>query len=379
MNSFAAALSEHPLATRAVGEVAGEVLEQLGGERADLVVVFTSAHHLGALEDVTTALYRILEPRAMVGGGAVAVAGGAREVEDGPAIAAFAAHCPDASLTPARFETSDTADGPAVVGWPEGATDAHTLLLFAEPFSFPADAFAAEASTAHPELRIIGGMASAAGRGGNRIVFQDAVVAHGAVGVFVGHGLPVEPLVSQGCRPIGRPFTITRAQHNVIEELGGVSAMERLAELAVSSGEGERELIRRGLHVGLVVDEHKADFERGDFLVRNVLGVHRENGALAIGDTATVGQTVQFHIRDAAAADDDLRALLADADARGVLLFTCNGRGRAFFGTDDHDAATIEDLLGPLPLAGAFCAGELGPVGRRNFVHGFTASMALFR
>jgi len=211
------------------------------------------------------------------------------------------------------------------------------------------------------------------------MVSGSEVVSDGAVGVFIGAGLLVTPIVSQGCRPIGQPFTITKAHENVIEELAGAPAMERLGELAVAVSEEDRELIRHGLHIGLVVDEHKLEFRRGDFLVRNVLGVYRETAALAIGDVAKVGQTVQFHIRDAEAADEDLRELLTDVEADAVLLFTCNGRGRSFFGVADHDAGTVEKLLGPVPLAGAFCAGELGPVGERNYLHRFTASLAVFR
>jgi small ligand-binding sensory domain FIST len=184
--------------------------------------------------------------------------------------------------------------------------------------------------------------------------------------------------VSQGCRPIGRPYVVTKAEQNLIEELAGKPAMERLQELAAAATEDERELLRQGLHVGLVVDEHKADFARGDFLVRNLLGADEQTGALAVGEQVGVGQTVQFHVRDAAAADEDLRELLADADADAALLFTCNGRGRHLFGVADHDAGLVEKLLGPIPLAGAFCAGEIGPVGGRNFLHGFTASLALF-
>jgi len=378
MNSFAAALSQHPLATQAVGEIAGDILEQLAGEPADLVAVFVSTHHLGALEDIATALDRLLEPRVMFGGGAVAIAGGEHEVEELPAISVFAASSPGAQLSPARFVAVSTPDGAAVVGWPDDVDLAHTLLLFADPYSFAADAFAASVSDDEPRVQIIGGMASAAGRGGNRLLVGTEVVNDGAVGVFVGSGLSVTAVVSQGCRPIGQPFTITKAAENVIEELAGAPAMERLAELAVAVDGSDRERIKHGLHVGLVIDEHKADFVRGDFLVRNVLGVYRDSGALAIGDVATVGRTVQFHVRDADAADEDLREMLVGAEAGGILLFTCNGRGRSFFGGPDHDTGTIQEFLGPVPLAGAFCAGELGPVGDRNSVHGFTASLALF-
>jgi small ligand-binding sensory domain FIST len=140
----------------------------------------------------------------------------------------------------------------------------------------------------------------------------------------------------------------------------------------------ERDLLRRGLHVGVVVDEHKVDFGRGDFLVRNVLGADPDAGTLAVGDVVDVGQTLQFHVRDGQAADEDLRALLHTRRADGALLFTCNGRGQHLFGVPDHDSGVVAELLGSVPLAGAFCAGELGPVGGRNFLHGFTASLALF-
>jgi small ligand-binding sensory domain FIST len=228
-------------------------------------------------------------------------------------------------------------------------------------------------------LQIIGGLASAAASpGGNRLVLDDRVVEEGAVGVFVDGGIEVRTLVSQGCRPIGRPYVVTRAEQNLIEELAGKPAIERLQELAADATEEERELLRRGLHMGLVVDEHKAEFGRGDFLVRNLLGADEGSGALAVGEQVAVGQTVQFHVRDAAAADEDLREMLSGVDADAALLFTCNGRGRHLFTVPDHDAGMVEKLLGPIPLAGAFCAGEIGPVGGRNFLHGFTASLALF-
>jgi small ligand-binding sensory domain FIST len=155
--------------------------------------------------------------------------------------------------------------------------------------------------------------------------------------------------------------------------------LERLIQMA-RDGMSERdiELINQGLHVGLVIDEHKADFGRRDFLIRNVIGADRSNGAIAIGQAVEVGTTIQFHVRDADAADEDLHELLAERRADGALLFTCNGRGSRLFDQPDHDAGVVADLLGNPPLAGFFAAGELGPVGGRNFVHGFTASMALF-
>ncbi len=221
-------------------------------------------------------------------------------------------------------------------------------------------------------------MASAAAHpSGNRLVLDDDMRTGGAVGVFV-DGLAVETVVSQGCRPIGRPFTVTGADGNAVLGLGGQPALARLQELATEATEEERELLRRGLQVGVVVDEHQVDFSRGDFLIRNVLGADPDAGSITVGDQVEMGQTLQFQVRDRAAADEDLRALLNARQAAGALLFTCNGRGRHLFGTPDHDAGTVAELLGPLATAGAFCAGELGPVGGRNFLHGFTASLALF-
>ncbi len=266
-----------------------------------------------------------------------------------------------------------------MTGWPSLDRAPASLLLFADPFTFPVDAFLQRVNRDLPGLQIIGGLASAAGSpGGNRLVLDDRVVDEGAVGVFIDGGMEVRTLVSQGCRPIGRPYVVTRAEQNLIEELGGKPAIERLQELAGAASEEERELLRRGLHVGLVVDEHKAEFGRGDFLVRNLLGADEGSGALAVGEQVSVGQTVQFHVRDAGAADEDLRELLSGVDADAALLFTCNGRGRHLFTVPDHDAGMVESMLGPIPLAGAFCAGEIGPVGGRNFLHGFTASLALF-
>jgi small ligand-binding sensory domain FIST len=275
----------------------------------------------------------------------------------------------------------ETPDGAALTGWPSlGDRPPASLLLFADPFTFPVDAFLQRVNRDLPGLQIIGGLASSAGSpGGNRLVLDDRVVDEGAVGVFVdGGSIEVRTLVSQGCRPIGRPYVVTRAEQNLIEELGGKPAIERLQELAGAASEEERELLRGGLHVGLVVDEHKAEFGRGDFLVRNLLGADESSGALAVGEQVSVGQTVQFHVRDAGAADEDLREMLTGVDADAALLFTCNGRGRHLFTVPDHDAGMVENLLGPIPLAGAFCAGEIGPVGGRNFLHGFTASLALF-
>lgn len=378
VNRYASALSRHPVAAHAVGEIAGEVLEAFAGDDPSLVMCFASPHFVGTFDDAANALRNLLGPEVLLGVTAGGIIGGPREVEDGPAFSVFAAHLPDATLTPVALRVEETPDGTAITGWPDTPGSPETLLLAADPFTFPADAFLARLNQDRPGLSVIGGLASAAtGPGGNRVVLDDQVRTDGAVGVFV-DGVTVETVVSQGCRPIGQPFTVTRADRNLVAELGGQPALQRLQELAGDASDDDRELLRRGLHVGLVVDEHKVDFDRGDFLVRNVLGADPDAGTIAVGDVVEVGQTLQFHVRDGRAADEDLRALLHGRRADGALLFTCNGRGQHLFGVPDHDSGVVAELLGSVPVAGAFCAGELGPVGGRNFLHGFTASLALF-
>jgi small ligand-binding sensory domain FIST len=219
------------------------------------------------------------------------------------------------------------------------------------------------------------------GPGECRLLHNGDVRDQGAVGVVLQGPLGQRSGVSQGCRPLGRPLVITRAENNVIFELGGKPPLEQLRELWQTLSPAEQTLVReQGLHVGRVINEYRGDFRRGDFLVRNVLELDRSR--LMISEPVRVGQTVQFHVRDAASADEDLHALLRQEltgkkPAAG-LLFSCNGRGRRLFPTPDHDAKAVRGAAGPIPLAGFFAQGELGPVGGRNFVHGFTASLALF-
>ena len=374
---FAAALSEHPLATHAVGEVVGEVLERLG-PAPDLAVLFVTAPHAGVMEDMAAAVRSLLGPRVLLGATAVSVVGGRREIEETSAVSLWGGRFPGA-VTPVRLTARPGPDGPVVAGLPGALDDARTLLLLPDPFTFPADALLDDLRERWPALAVVGGLASAArGPGGNRLVLDCRVWSDGAVGVLLDEAVAPVSVVSQGCRPVGEPFIVTRSERNVLYELGGRPALERLEAIARSLPEDERLLMARGLHIGVVIDERKDAFERGDFLIRGVLGADRSVGALAIGDVVPVGTTVQFQVRDADAADEDLRWMLQDRSADGALVFTCNGRGSHLFGSPDHDAALVADGLGIDAVAGMFCAGELGPVGGRSFLHGFTASIALF-
>ena len=379
MNRYAAALSLHPTPVEAAGEVAGEIIERFEGDRPDLVVCFASPHHVGAFEDVAGALRKLLEPEVFVGCSAVGVAGGSVEVENGPGLAVFAARFGGGRVSGIALDVIQTADGMEISGWPDEVPAHGTLLMLADPFSFPVADFLRMCNEQVPELTVIGGCASAAMRpGGNRIVLDDRIMTSGAVAVMCSDDIPVRAVVSQGCRPIGKPLTITRAERNFVHELAGRPAMSRLQEIVDAATDEDRELMREGLHLGLVVDEHRLDFERGDFLVRNLLGADQATGSLAVGEVVEVGQTVQFQVRDAAAADEDLRHLLNGVTGEGALLFTCNGRGTHLFAEPSHDASLTTEMLRDAPLAGAFCAGEIGPIGGHNFFHSFTASIAVF-
>ncbi len=379
-NHFAAAISEHPVAAQAVGELAGAVLEQLGGRRPDLLVVFISPHFGGAAEDIGGVLRAVLEPRALIGSTNHAVCGTGREVEGTPAISVWAASFASTTVRTVRLDVDEFTDGSTLLGWPgHDSADAHTLVLLTEPFTFPVDGVLHALAATDPGLQVIGGMASGAnGPGVNRLLVDHEVFARGAVGVLLSGADPVTAVVSQGCRPVGQPFTVTAVDGHYLRELGGRPALERLQEIAATMTEEERDQLQTGLHLGLVVDEHLVEFGRGDFLIRSITGARGDDGALAVGGPIELGHTVQFQVRDAIAADADLRQMLVGHSARGALMFTCTGRGEHLFDVPNHDAAVLADLLGPIPMAGGFCAGEIGPVGTGNHVHTFTTSVALF-
>jgi small ligand-binding sensory domain FIST len=377
---FAAGLSEHPITASAVGEAVGQVLDGLGTTRPpDLAVLFVTSPHAGALEDAAATVRAALGPGALVGCAAETVVGGDREVEAEAAVSVWAGHT--GPVTPFHLRLESTPDGATLVGWPDPVPAVPSaLLLLADPFSFPVDAFLARAADDFPRLPVVGGMASAAqGPGGNRLAIDERVVDSGAVGVFLGPDVDVTTVVSQGCRPVGDPFAVTKAERNIVYELAGRPALERLQAVARNASDEDRVLLGQGVHLGRVIDEQQATYARGDFLIRNLIGADPDNGAIAVGDLVEIGQTAQFQVRDAASADEDLRELMSGRVAEAALVFTCNGRGVRLFGTADHDAGVVAGSLGHRAIAGMSCAGELGPVGGQNFLHSFTASVVLLR
>jgi small ligand-binding sensory domain FIST len=386
---FAAALSRAATADDAVREVCERVLAE--GDSSvppSLVFAFLSPHHGGKSAALAGAICDRLKTDALVGCMAESIVGDELEIEDGPALALWAAWLPDTQVELMHLEYTRAPDGGSFVGWPDALLETWpkdaTLLLLGEPFSFPTDVLLEQIAEEHPGVHVIGGMAGGGhGPGENRLLYRRSDARQGAVAVLLdGAGVRVRPVISQGCRPIGKSMVITRAERNIVHELGGRPPLEILKELYASLSPEDQRMMQSGLHLGRVTNEYQDTFRRGDFLVRNVIGVDGESGAIAIGDYIRAGQTVQFHLRDADSADEDLRELLATAksegDAAGALLFTCNGRGTRLFGEPNHDAGAVSASLGAIPVAGFFAQGEIGPVGSRNFLHGFTASLAVF-
>lgn len=386
---FAAALSTRPATGQAVEEVCTQVSSQLAGP-ADLAVVFFSPHHLASTETLLAEVRQRLGPRCLLGCPGEAIVGNDREVEREPALSLWAGRWTrGVEVEPFHLHLEQTPDGYSILGWPDGLLQADpaqaVLLVLADPFTFPIDAFLQQLNEESRGLRAMGGMASGVrGPGQCRLLLNERLEDQGAVGVLLQGPIGVRAIVSQGCRPIGRHMVITGAEENLITGLGGKAPLARLQEIWQELSPHDQDLFQRGLHVGRVINEYQGEFQRGDFLVRNVLGLERERGALAITDRVRVGQTVQFHVRDAESADEDLHALLQlDLHAHerrpaGALLFTCNGRGTRLFGSPDHDARVVRQEAGAIPLAGFFAQGEIGPVGGQNFIHGFTASVVLF-
>jgi small ligand-binding sensory domain FIST len=386
---FAASLSVKVDTSQALDEVCTQATAQLQGE-PDLALLFFSTHHLEAAPTLAAVVRQRLKPRCLLGCPGEAIVGNDVEVEKRPALSLWLARWSrPVDLTPFHMELEETAEGYSLIGRPDAIADADpsqsAVVLLGDPFSFPADAFLRQVNEDYPKLRVVGGMASGTrGPGQSRLLLSDRVVDHGAAGVLLQGPVAIRSIVSQGCRPIGRHMVVTRAQDNIIVELSGKPPLVQLQQLWQELSQDDRDLFQQGLHVGRVINEYQGEFHRGDFLVRNVLGLDKESGSLAITDRVRVGQTVQFHVRDAASAAEDLHALLQmdlgahESRPGGALLFTCNGRGTRFFQRPNHDAGAIRSEINDIPLAGFFAQGELGPVGGQNFIHGFTASVVLF-
>ena len=386
---YAASYSKNPDLSIALHTICEEIAADLQEISPDISFLFVSHAHADHFESLAGLVREQSGTRVLLGCTGEMVLGGREEIESGPVISLGAAVLPDAQIEPFHVQFSQTVDGIVCSGFPsvptEEATDVRAVFVMGEPYSSVPNSIIDRFTDELPGVPVMGGMASGgAGPGTNCLFLNSEVLPHGAVGVVVRGGPRIRSVVSQGCRPIGKHYVVTKADQNILYELGGSPPMQRLRELLPTLTERDHGLIQSGLHLGVVIDEYQDTFARGDFLISNVIKAGANDGSIVIASQVRVGQTVQFHVRDAEAADEDLVQLL-EQDQRAnsnspqaALLFSCNGRGTRLFPKPNHDAMTIQEHAGPIPLVGFFAQGEFGPIGRKNFIHGFTASVALF-
>ena len=259
-------------------------------------------------------------------------------------------------------------------------------LAFIDPFHLDAEGWLRSWSQSYHAHPVFGGLASGAfPEPYTQVYLNGEVYEEGGVAIAVGGDVELYGVISQGCTPIGESWTLTRVHQNFIQHIANRPAYTVLAETVQKLPPEEQRKAQGNLFIGLVVNEYLEDFHRGDFLVRNLLGADPSSGVLAVAALPRAGQTVQFHRRDPAAATEDMDELLTRArhnltgrTVYGSCLCSCNGRGVDFFNQPDHDAAMVQKQLGPFGQAGFFCNGELGPIGDKNFLHSYTASLALF-
>lgn len=395
---FASASTTQPDLQAALEDLLGQVEQQtrqhlsqgLPAAWIDLAVLFVSAHHTHSARKIIELIQQKLNPRTLVGCTAEGVIGKSQEIENTPAISLVAARLPEAQVVPFILHPPDT-DWHSLLLDPEEfqrvvGAPAHTRLfiLLADPLSSPMDDILQAFNNAYPGIPAVGGMASGALRPhGNALFSDDRIVQEGVVGVAVSGQLDIDVVVSQGCRPIWRPFRVTSAHRNLIFQLDGRPPLAWIQDLIPELTEDDRALLQNGLFVGRAIKSEQESIGRGDFLIRGVIGVDHTSGAIAMGDSIMEGDMIQFHLRDAFTAQEDLEMMLIPQAFRpapdGALLFSCNGRGLRLYDHPNGDISIINPSIGGAGLAGFFCAGEIGPIGGANYLHGHTVSLALFR
>lgn len=369
---------------------AKEVRAQLKAPKISLGLVFIAPRFFERAGSILELLRLHAQIPLLVGCSGTSLVAGTAEIEDAPGIVLGLYSLPGAKLKGVHFtqDQVEEAQGPAYwhVETGVGPGQAQGWLAFTDPFHMDSERWLQNWNEAWPEVSVIGGLAS-----GNteeqrtQVYLNGEVFEDGGVAVSVGGDVELACVVSQGCTPIGDTWTITRAERNLIHQIGNRPAYEVLVDTYNHLSTEDQSKTRGNVLVGLVINEYLEDFHRGDFLVRSLLGADPKSGSMAVGAFPRLGQTMQFQRRDAAAATEDMIQLLDKTKRQlrgtkvyGGCLCCCNGRGQSMFNMADHDARLVQQYFGPMGLTGFFCNGEIGPVGQRNFLHGYTASLALF-
>jgi small ligand-binding sensory domain FIST len=382
---WTSALSERIDPHEALAEAAAAVREDLQGE-PDLTLLFASDHFASAYAELSRSARAELGEGVLIGCSATGVIGQGREVERREALSLVAARLPRVDVRPFHCELPpDSPEGwSAVLGAPP--TDDTCFVLLCDPFSLDAEGMLRSLDAAAPRAPKVGGVISGAQQPGDGALFLGPHVLHeGMVGVALRGDVAMRTLVSQGCRPIGEPMIITRCSESVIQELNVGTPMLALRRLFAQLPPRDQELARHSLYVGIEMGDGGHRYGHGDFLVREVGGIDPDSGAMMVHGQISDYQVVQFHLRDASAGARDLESRLVELErdgppdpASGALFFSCLGRGEGLYGVANHDSDLFCRHMGAMPMGGFFGNGEIGPVGGRTFVHGYTGSFAIF-
>jgi small ligand-binding sensory domain FIST len=364
--------------------------QRLLAPRVSLGLVFMSPKFFPHAQQTLEILRVHARVPLLAGCSSAGLVAGSQEIENATGFVLALYSLPGAELKGFRFTQGqvEEANGPGYWHLETGVEPAHTngWLVFIDPFHLDAESWVRSWNEAYAPLPALGGLASGAfNQQTTQVYLNGDVFEEGGVAISVGGDVKVAGVISQGCTPIGETWTLTRVERNLIHQIANRPAYAVLAETFQKLPLPEQQKARGNLFIGLVVNEYLEDFHRGDFLVRNLLGGDPNSGVLAVGALPRAGQTVQFQRRDAATASEDMREALdrakkqlGNAAIYGGCLCCCNGRGKNLFGRPNHDAELVQERLGPLGLSGFFCNGEIGPVGEKNFLHGYTALLALF-
>jgi small ligand-binding sensory domain FIST len=389
---WASAVSEQANLEEAIEECAASVLSKLGGTAPDLAATFVSPHYEVDYDNVSGLVKQRLGSAIVFGCSGGGIIGNGEEIEQRPAVSITSASLPGVEIVDFHLDGDSLPDldaGPA--SWEElvkvSKDQDPQFIIVADPFSFPVQNLLMGLDFAFSQSVKIGGLASGAQQqGGNALFLNDRVYRSGAVGLALHGNITVDTVVAQGCRPVGQPMRITESQRNMLVKLDGQPPLNYLKELFETMSRRDQGLMQNSLFLGVVMDELLETPQQGDFLIRNVVGMDASAGVLAIGEMLKEGQLVQFHLRDAETSAEDLTAVLdryaienRENQVHGALLFSCLGRGQYLYGRPNHDTEIFHEKLGPVPLGGFFCNGEIGPVSGTTFLHGYTSSFGIFR
>ncbi|HEY2735487.1 MAG TPA: FIST N-terminal domain-containing protein [Polyangiales bacterium] len=354
----------------------------------ELLLLFASLHHAEAFEEMLDCLREELPNAVVVGCSAGGVIGGGSELEGREAISLTAGWLPDTRVRALHMQAPvDEADR---AGWIDRfgleGDEPCQFLLIVDPNTFEVDQLLENLDAAFPESCKVGGLASGGSSDKPCVLFEGGLAHRGGVIVVSFQGATeVHAVVSQGCRPVGEPFIVTRSVGNVIKELNSGKPAEVLRKVYDGMNARDHALFNTSLFLGIGVGENRSRYQSGDFLIRNILGIDPESGAMAVDTAIEAYQVVQFHLRDPETAAADLSQRLrelARTDVpprmRGTLLFAGAGRGERLFGVADHDSDAFTRRVGPISLSGFFCNGEIGPAAGKTRLHGCTSVFAVF-